>query len=554
MQLPVVIFKTNTQTGLQKLFVTEKESAVDYTKLVRIVNTFAVEKSFQTKGLAKETMNNLLKLASTESDRKLIKFAVSEASGLSNKKVQQTFGVNASKLKTEVREALTAAEEIRKDVADIMAVREEATLRSLGMYEFSSESESDESDIETKDIDGSQVNVCWLSDSENEDDSSVKSVDDHEPNRGSHLDPDSGLDKQTELPIYSPKTEHLLLMLRENHLNWFSFVEEVRLLMHSYSDEVVNQVLIEFSHNLDETDLDDKELESVEISRQAYLNHERVIALDSTGLTDSESDDPEDWVDLNLRSEEGKKIVKKQRSIIKRMAKRQESKLIAERCLLKRKVPKRVCSVLKKFPDIGKEIEEFVQSKRCGADSWRRTGVTTFDGNIKRGAKASFRSIQAHLQTKYKTKIGYGTVVQLCVVRNKRKLSAKRYKGVAQVTCRRARKGFNLKFNPDAHFNCALYKILDKIQLEEPNNKLVLNRDDQAGFRLDTTYTHSQHKLLSVQQEVTTRTDFVNKYSSVLQCSTYLFMNKDKSDKKSSCSCKGSFFVCKESITACCRF
>ncbi|CAB3995395.1 Hypothetical predicted protein, partial [Paramuricea clavata] len=116
------------------------------------------------------------------------------------------------------------------------------------------------------------------------------------------------------------------------------------------------------------------------------------------------------------------------------MAKRQQAKVFAERSLLKRKVPRRVSSIVKKFPNIGKDIEDFVRNKRCGADSWRRTGVATFDGNRKRGPKASFRSIQEYLQNKYNTKIGYGTIVQMCVVRNRRKLSAKRYKGEAKTS------------------------------------------------------------------------------------------------------------------------
>ena len=155
-------------------------------------------------------------------------------------------------------------------------------------------------------------------------------------------------------------------------------------------------------------------------------------------------------------------------------------------------------------------------------------GITTFDGNRKAGSKASFHSIQRYLEDKYKTKIGYGTIVQLCVVRNKRQISAKRYKGIAKVTCRRARKGFQLKLNVDAHFSCAMYRGLDFIQLKDGRDKVILNRDDQAGFRLDTTYTHSQHKSLSADsQEITTYTDYLNKYSSVLQTSSHLFMGTD---------------------------
>ena len=35
-----------------------------------------------------------------------------------------------------------------------------------------------------------------------------------------------------------------------------------------------------------------------------------------------------------------------------------------------------------------------------------------------------------------------GTIVQLCAVRHKRKLSAKLYKGVARITCRNAERVF----------------------------------------------------------------------------------------------------------------
>ena len=107
---------------------------------------------------------------------------------------------------------------------------------------------------------------------------------------------------------------------------------------------------------------------------------------------------------------------------------------------------------MKQFPNVANDIEEYVRSKRCGAEAWRRTGVVTFDGNRKRGPKASFRRIHEFLRNKYSTKnISYGTVVQLCTIRNKRKLSSKRYKGLAKVICRRSRKGFNITFNPDTH-------------------------------------------------------------------------------------------------------
>jgi hypothetical protein len=83
--------------------------------------------------------------------------------------------------------------------------------------------------------------------------------------------------------------------------------------------------------------------------------------------------------------------------------------------------------------------------------------------------------------------------------------------------------------NIDAHWSCAFYKCLDYIQLKDGEDKVILNRDDAAGFKLDTTYTHKQHKILAEASnpELTTRTDYVNKYASVLQTTSYLFMGTE---------------------------
>ena len=92
--------------------------------------------------------------------------------------------------------------------------------------------------------------------------------------------------------------------------------------------------------------------------------------------------------------------------------------------MLKRKFQKKVLNILKRFPNIGKDIEGYVKDKRVGADQWRRTGVLTFSGNLKRGQKVTYKHIQKYLEEKYHTQISYGTVVQLCVVCNKRRISA----------------------------------------------------------------------------------------------------------------------------------
>ena len=97
--------------------------------------------------------------------------------------------------------------------------------------------------------------------------------------------------------------------------------------------------------------------------------------------------------------------------------------------------------------------------------------------------------------------------------------------GVARVTTRRAWKGFQLKYNPDTHWSSALYKGLNFLQYMDGRDKVVINRDDAAGFRLDTLSTHRLHRNPMVQgrEILTTCTDFVNNYPSVLKTTSYNF-------------------------------
>ena len=126
--------------------------------------------------------------------------------------------------------------------------------------------------------------------------------------------------------------------------------------------------------------------------------------------SDSESDNPDEWIDVDLRTEAGKKLIQKERRRIRQKAKQQAAKRVAEECLLRRKTPKRVGRVLRDYPDIGKEIENFVQSKRVGADAWRQTGILTFDGNVKQGQKVTYKRIKQRLEEKYNTLV----IVRLC--------------------------------------------------------------------------------------------------------------------------------------------
>ena len=52
---------------------------------------------------------------------------------------------------------------------------------------------------------------------------------------------------------------------------------------------------------------------------------------------------------------------------------------------------------------------------------------------------------------------------------------------------------------------------------------VLLNRHDQAGFRLDSTYTHKTIPTLSIKPTITTRTDFLSKCPAQLQTTSYNF-------------------------------
>lgn len=247
-------------------------------------------------------------------------------------------------------------------------------------------------------------------------------------------------------------------------------------------------------------------------------------AINGDVVTDSESDDPDCYIRFDPKSEQGKIVILKKRAAIKR-ARRLRAKMIAEKRFLCNKTSKRVSKLLQDCPDIGKEIETYVQDCNIGADAWRRTGVLTFNGNVNLKEKVTYERIRRHLVEVYNRQISFGTVVELCVARNKRRRSAKRYRGIAHVTTRRARKGFTLKFNPDSHWSAAFYKGLNMLQYVDGTNALIINRDDSSGFRMDTLTTCKQHAspVVEGREILTTRTDYVNKYPSIIQTTSYNF-------------------------------
>ena len=282
--------------------------------------------------------------------------------------------------------------------------------------------------------------------------------------------------------------------LKESQLNWFQLYENLEDEGKMTAGEM--EAYLNVAYQKLSTFLSENEMKEVQISKEAFdadqqiHTHERsreCRALNGLIVTDSDSADTLDTVK--------EEATEKRVAAIKRSVRRKRAKYIANQHFLERRKSKNLCTIVHRYPDIGSTIEKFVESCNVGADAWRRTGLLTFDGNVKVKKKCTYQRIQSHLESVYHRKFSYGTVVQLCVARNHRRLSSHRYKGVAKVTSRRARKGFMLKLNPDTHWSSALYRSLNVLQLTDGENTMFLNRDAAARFRLDTLTTHHQYPL-----------------------------------------------------------
>ena len=78
-----------------------------------------------------------------------------------------------------------------------------------------------------------------------------------------------------------------------------------------------------------------------------------------------------------------------------------------------------------------------------------------------------------------------------------------------------------------------MYCALNYLQYKDGTNMCNINRDDASGYRLDTLTTHHQYSSPVVQGKeiLTTHTDYVTPYPSVLQTTSYNFSNTDNTSE-----------------------
>lgn len=497
LQMPLACIRIDFENGVSECYLVEHCPDANYPSLQALIkNIMQKNKSAKSDPLSKEVVKSLLGICQSDRERECLRYSVFKASGLSATQIRKRYGFeNMKERSKQVESTLQHVKYIRESIEELAKSKDRSMLKALGIPEFSEDGDSS-TDDSTDEEDQAEVG-------------------DSEPcqHHGTAHE-----NCEYDVP-------QVLEIIRKSLFNYFEIFERLRECPMSYSSLV----------ELVQTELTQQERDQLQISYEAFtldeelntsLKFREVNAINGEIVTDSESDDAEDICHVKtLLDDSTKQLIEKKRKSIKRQALRLQAKRIVEQNFLRRKVCRKVRGIVKQFPNIGDTIEEFVKKNNVGADQWRRTGVLTFDGNIRNAKRVTYERIRQHLQSVYKRNFSYGTTVQLCVARNKRRSSSSRYKGLAQVTTRRARKGFQLRYNPDFHWSCALYRGLQYIQMTDGTSIVNVNRDDASGFRLDTLATNKQYAAPTVRgcDVLTTHTDYVNRYRSVLQTTSYNF-------------------------------
>ena len=490
LQMPLACIRVgNIQKGNALWYLVESFPGVDYSKFAQLLDSLFAASSFCRAGISKQEVNALLGLTSSDRERELVRYTVFKSSGLSPTAARRIFGFERMQERAAcVERCIEEACKIREAINKLSMVQDKAILFSMGvdMTESASDSDSEES-------------------------FPISSPEEHRSESTNQ-----------DLPSLCILQE----VLEKGQYNWFEVIDFLE--KNSYCSNPSMQDRL-YTHMLMlPLSVECKDL--ITNSFKAYLESSDPVGtrtaaiLNEEIVTDSESDSADDYVTMtNMISESVKRKIAQRRKTLMRRNRRLKAKVIAEKNFLSRKISRKVKTVVSTFPDIGDAIESFVSESNVGADAWRRTGVLTFDGNLKIQQKVTYERIRQHLEERYQHKFSYGTVVQLCIARNKRRRSASNYKNVARVTTRRARKGFEVRYNPDKHWSSALYRGLNLIQYTNGNDITNINRDDASGYRLDTLVTHSKHAIPTVcgQSVLTTHTDYVNRHPSILQTTSY---------------------------------
>ena len=134
MQMPVSVVQMCLQgPGLQKLFVIANVPGMDIHRFTRLAEKClpqTLTKTVMTKAMLKDLCN----LASSESDRLLIKFACCKGQNLSSNDSSKIYGFsNFTKQETKINEAISSLREVCEAVDMLATVKDKAILQGFGL-------------------------------------------------------------------------------------------------------------------------------------------------------------------------------------------------------------------------------------------------------------------------------------------------------------------------------------------------------------------------------------------------------------------------------------
>ena len=399
LQMPLAAIRIKEKDNLA-VFLLPRESNLELalSLLSRLDSELDVFCKEHAKNSSVISMKSVLLAAESDAERERITYAVAAASGESNTKLRSIYGFeDIQRRKQRVENALREAREIRQAVDSIANIQEKAVLSSFGIQVDSDDSDEDEESE---------------SDTENEEGNNNRES--HEDDRVNGTNEESAvvIDIAHQFPLNNQITDtgsvyqnshELMDLLRACELNWFLFVEVLKQKLNSYTKAVIDQILLDFSGQLHLPKLNEREESIVEQSRQAYLLSERLRVnhsdVDDDAIMSETEESSADWGNIHdpLQTE-ARNIISQKVKQLKRNARRKAAQRIADARFLRRKSGKNVGKILKECPGIGSTIENYVKNSGVGADSWRRTGILTFDGNRKVEQKATFSTIKEHLE------------------------------------------------------------------------------------------------------------------------------------------------------------
>ena len=363
LQMPLAAICINEpNSGKSKIYIMEFFKGVDYVKIRHFINMCVTNQSGSERiSFSKDHLHQVLSLAQCDHERELIKYTAFQASGLTPTGANRRFGFQGMCERTKkVEQCIMDTRRICECVDDLSKAQDKAVVRSFGLV--TSDSDSSDSDCDFNDLE-----CCSQQD----------------------------VDAST---ITIPSEDFLFQSLLPDY-NWFQIVDRAMVNNDDNEKEVIKLLELFYTSCMESSGINAGGKTLLKLSHDAFISDWEVRrpdaereaeALNGMIVSDAEYDDPECYSGVvDLTESKIQDLIKRKTRSVHRRNRYLKHKLIAQQEFFKRRVPKKT-SVLDKFPDIGKAIEDYVQECNVGADAWRRTGVLTFDGNTEVKSKVTY--------------------------------------------------------------------------------------------------------------------------------------------------------------------